>query len=107
MNTLREKTKSIGFFNTYYRVEVGKVNREKETRKKICKELNINKDVTTYYARHSYATVMKRNGAPIAMISDGLGHSSISVTENYLDGFELEQIQEQTQALIDVFKKAN
>jgi len=75
--------------------------------KKICEELKINKNVTTYSARHSYATVMKRAGVPIAMISDGLGHSSVPVTENYLDGFELEQIQEQTQALTEVFKKAN
>jgi integrase len=74
---------------------------------KICEELKINKNVTSYYARHSYATVMKRAGVPIAMISDGLGHSSVPVTENYLDSFELEQIQEQTKALTEVFKKAN
>jgi integrase len=75
--------------------------------KKICKELKINKNVTSYYARHSWATVMKRSGAPMAMISDGLGHSSVPITENYLDSFELEQIQEQTKALTEVFKKAN
>jgi integrase/recombinase XerD len=75
--------------------------------KKICEDLKINKNVTSYYARHSYATVMKRSGAPIALISDGLGHSSIPITEKYLDGFESEQIQEQTQALTEVFKKAD
>jgi integrase len=75
--------------------------------KKICVDLKINKNVTSNYARHTYATVMKRAGAPIAMISDGLGHSSVPVTEIYLSGFEFEQIQEQTQALIEAFQKAN
>ena len=67
--------------------------------KRICKELGINKNVTTYFARHSFATVLKRSGTNIAMISELLGHSSVGVTESYLDGFEKEQIQEQTNVL--------
>jgi len=56
--------------------------------KQIAKEVEINKDVTTYYARHSFATVLKRSGAKIEMISELLGHSSVHVTESYLDSFE-------------------
>lgn len=75
--------------------------------KRIAKALGINKDITTYYARHSFATVLKRSGANISMISDLLGHSSLQVTENYLDGFEKEQIQKQTDVLTVGFEKAN
>lgn len=73
--------------------------------KQIAKEVGINKEVTTYYARHSFATVLKRSGANISMISDLLGHSSLSVTESYLDGFEMEQIQQQTDVLTTGFNK--
>lgn len=46
---------------------------------------------TTYSARHSYATVLKRSGANIAYISESLGHANLATTENYLAGFETEE----------------
>jgi integrase len=33
--------------------------------------------ISTYCARHSYATVLKRSGANIAYISESLGHNSL------------------------------
>ncbi|MEX2437156.1 MAG: site-specific integrase [Candidatus Paceibacterota bacterium] len=72
--------------------------------KKICTDLGINKNVTTYFARHSFATVLKRSGANIGMISELLGHSSVDVTESYLDSFEKEQIQKETDVLTAGFK---
>jgi site-specific recombinase XerD len=75
--------------------------------KQIAREVEINKDVTTYYARHSFATVLKRSGAKIEMISELLGHSSVHVTESYLDSFEKEHIQKETDVLTTGFKKAN
>lgn len=73
----------------------------------IANELEMPHHVTTYSARHSFATVLKRSGANIAMISDLLGHSDLSVTQNYLDSFEDDQIQEQTDVLTTGFKRAN
>ena len=67
---------------------------DKEVRKvnvyvdKIAKNVGIEKHVTTYTARHTYATVMKRNGASIEMISESLGHRDLRTTEHYLDSFE-------------------
>lgn len=58
--------------------------------KRIAAELKINKPVTTYTARHSFATVMKRSGASIEFISESLGHSNLATTENYLASFEME-----------------
>jgi len=74
--------------------------------KRIALKVGINKDVTTYYARHSFATILKRSGTDIAMISDLLGHSNVSVTENYLDGFEDDQIKRQTDVLVSFDKLA-
>ncbi len=73
--------------------------------KEIVEELEIPHHVTTYSARHSFATVLKRSGANISMISDLLGHSDLKVTQNYLDSFEDEQIQTQTDVLTKGFKK--
>lgn len=70
-------------------------------------KLGIDRKVTTYFARHSFATVLKRSGANISMISELLGHSSLVVTEAYLNSFEKEQIQTQTDALTSGFGKAN
>ena len=56
--------------------------------KRIADAMGIQAHVTTYTARHSYATVLKRSGAPVEFISESLGHSDIRTTENYLDSFE-------------------
>ena len=73
----------------------------------IAKQLGIHDNVTTYFARHSFATVLKRSGAKIEMISELLGHSNVNVTESYLDSFENDQIQQQTDILTSGFRKAN
>jgi integrase len=67
--------------------------------KRIAKELEIAKPVTTYYARHSFATVLKRSGASTEFISEALGHSDLKTTKAYLAGFEEEMIHETTNAL--------
>ena len=74
--------------------------------KRIALKVGINKDVTTYFARHSFATILKRSGANVSMISDLLGHSDVSVTANYLDGFEDDQIKRQTDVLVSFDKRA-
>lgn len=47
--------------------------------------------ISTYTARHSFASVLKRSGANIAYISESLGHSDLKTTENYLASFEKEE----------------
>ena len=58
--------------------------------------------VSTYTARHTFATVLKRAGANIAYISESLGHSDIKTTENYLASFEREE-REKNAALLTRF----
>lgn len=62
--------------------------------KQIGKEVNISSKLTTYVARHSYATVLRRAGVATSIISSSLGHSSEKVTQIYLDSFENKQIDE-------------
>ena len=68
---------------------ITKVNKALKT---IGEELHIPTKLTTYVARHSYATVLKRAGVSTSIISESLGHSSEKVTQIYLDGFENSQI---------------
>ena len=58
------------------------------------KDLGISADVTTYVARHSFATVLKKSGVNIGIISQALGHQDIKTTQIYLDSFDNEQIDE-------------
>ena len=60
--------------------------------KKIGEKLRLPLPLTTYVARHSYATVLKRAGVSTAIISESLGHSSEKITQVYLDSFDNEQI---------------
>ncbi len=54
----------------------------------IGEELGIEVKTSTYAARHTFSTVLKRKGVPISYIKDALGHSSVATTEIYLDSFE-------------------
>lgn len=65
----------------------------------IAKELELSKEVTTYVARHSFATVLRNSGAATEFISEAFGHSNIKTTKNYLAGFEQEAIHKITEAL--------
>ncbi len=60
--------------------------------KSLGEELNIPVKLTTYVARHSYATILKRAGVPTSIICESLGHSSEKVTQVYLDSFENSQL---------------
>lgn len=69
--------------------------------KRIAQRIGINSNLTTYVARHSYATVLKRSGAPIEFISESLGHKDLKTTENYLDSFEDETREKYQRKLLD------
>ena len=56
--------------------------------KKIAAMAGIGKKISTHCARHSWATVAKNEGLPLAVISEGLGHASQKTTEIYLASLE-------------------
>lgn len=75
---------------------ISKVN---ERLKQIGKALNLPIALTTYVARHSQATVMKRAGVSTAVIREIMGHSSERVTQIYLDSFDNEQVDNALKSL--------
>ncbi|CDN31947.1 Integrase [Mucinivorans hirudinis] len=50
--------------------------------------VGVSQNLTTYVARHSWATVAKEKGISVAIISEGLGHCTESVTNVYLKSFD-------------------
>ncbi|MBS6967306.1 MAG: tyrosine-type recombinase/integrase [Bacteroides sp.] len=54
----------------------------------------------TYVARHSFASVLKKSGVNIALISEALGHSDLATTQIYLDSFDNEQVDEAMKNLL-------
>jgi len=85
--------------NNIHKTEAQKYRRRKKVLRNvnanlrtIAKILNIETNLTSYVARHSYATVLKNSGVNIALISETLGHSDLKTTQIYLDSFENEQI---------------
>ncbi len=56
--------------------------------KKIAESVGIESKVTSYVARHSWATIAKDLNVPISVISEGLGHEDIKTTQIYLDSFD-------------------
>jgi integrase len=68
---------------------------------RVCEALEVGMRVTTYTARHSYATQLMRHGAPTKFISKQLGHSSVKTTHAYLEHFEEAQIAEWQQKVTE------
>jgi integrase len=60
----------------------------------IASDLNIQVKVTSYVARHTFATVMKYQGVPVSMIGQALGHENEKTTQIYLDSFGSEMMKE-------------
>ena len=68
--------------------------------KSIGEQLGITTPLTTYVARHSYATVLKRSGVSTSVISEAMGHDSERTTQIYLDSFENDVLDEASKALL-------
>ena len=94
-----DKTVHITDLQQYNRLHkvTAKINRELG---ELAKLAGIETHLTTYVARHTYATVLKRSGVNIAIISESLGHSDLSTTQIYLDSFENSQIDEAMKHLL-------
>ncbi|HEY9222336.1 MAG TPA: site-specific integrase [Lutibacter sp.] len=69
--------------------------------KRIAKANDLPMDLSTYWARHSFATNSIRKGATMEFISEALNHSDLSVTKNYFAGFEDEAKKDFAEKLLD------
>lgn len=57
-----------------------------------CADLELPK-ITTYWARHTFATIAYKKGAGLEFIQKALGHSDIKTTQAYINSFDMETRQ--------------
>lgn len=50
--------------------------------------------ISTYTARHSFASGLKKSGVSTAIIKEMMGHDTERTTEIYLDSFENDTLNE-------------
>ncbi len=77
-------------FNSY-ETAYGNLRRELN---EIGKEVGCPFSLTSYVARHSWATIAKRSGVSASVISEALGHQTEKTTQIYLDSFEDDVVDE-------------
>ena len=87
----REYQSALRYFN-YKLVELGHY-------------LGIDAHLSTYAARHSWATLAYHCEIHPGIISEAMGHSSIAVTETYLKPFQDERIDEANKQIIAFVKQ--
>jgi integrase/recombinase XerD len=56
--------------------------------KKLALNNGITSEISTYWARHSFATNAIRSGASMEFVSEALSHSNLKITQGYFSGFE-------------------
>ncbi len=61
--------------------------------------------ITTYWARHSYASLLKHSGQSVELIRELLGHSDIKTTESYLKRFDLSKKREANETILLLMRK--
>lgn len=80
-----------------YQTAINSYNRQL---KRLSKMLPGNCELTSYTARHSWATAARNHNIPISVISAGMGHSSERTTQIYLATLENSIIDDANQRLI-------
>lgn len=68
--------------------------------KEMGKLVGISIPLTTYVARHSAATHMKKSGVSVSVISQAMGHESEKVTQIYLDSIENDAVDNALDSLL-------
>ena len=56
--------------------------------KDLSKKLKLQRPLTMYVARHSWASIAKAKNVPLSVISEGMGHDSETTTQIYLASLE-------------------
>ena len=72
-----------------YRSESHRINNKL---KKIGKRLGLSIPLTTYVARHGWASIAKSKNIPIATISEAMGHDSETTTRIYLASLDTSEV---------------
>ncbi len=68
--------------------------------KEIAEICGINKTLSSYVARHSFANCMKQKGVATDIISESLGHQNMAVTQAYLKELDSSVLDEAVELLV-------
>lgn len=68
----------------------------------IAKIAGIEAHITSYVARHSFATILKKKGTSTDLISELMGHSNVQITMTYLKEFDNEELDEANRTLLNI-----
>jgi integrase len=69
---------------------------------KLSKLLDLQESLSSYVARHSWATLAKKSKVDLAIISESLGHHSIVTTQIYLDSLDQDCIDDANSLVISM-----
>ena len=70
--------------------------------KELASLAGINKNITSYVARHSFATILKQIGTSTDVISELMGHSDVQITMTYLKEFNNEELDYANRKLLEL-----
>ena len=68
--------------------------------KEIAEICGINKNISSYVARHSFANCLKQKGVATDIISESMGHQNLAVTQAYLKELDSSVLDEAAELLI-------
>lgn len=69
--------------------------------KLLAKANGLPEKLSSYWARHSFATLSIQGGASIEFVQEAFGHQNISTTQNYFAGFENETKKQIVESLLN------
>lgn len=69
--------------------------------KKLANKEGVNEDITTYWARHSFANQALNKGASMELLKESLGHKNINTTESYVSSFDTDTKERLSKSLLD------
>jgi len=79
--------------------------------KEIAKFQEVNKKISSYHIRHSFATNLKFAGVSTDVISDAMGHKSVEITNSYLKRYSNQIVDTEMKKLLEepntIYKKAS
>lgn len=69
--------------------------------KLLAKANELTEDISTYWARHTFATLAIQGGANMEFVKEAFGHQNLTTTQNYFAGFEDETKKQIVESLLN------
>lgn len=91
-------TKEDGTERTQYRNQLVRINRNL---RKLGKMAGLSIPLTTYVARHAWASIARTKGIALPVISQALGHDNEITTQIYLDSIRANEVDKANRTILD------